>query len=76
MLSQKDINTAQIAHQLGFRAFFFVTTKTFTEEAMKLVQSYQQELANEKDMEHPYTIFILDKRTLFEGEPLPNGIPQ
>src|SRR5260370_13998513 len=34
MLSQKDINTARIAHQLGFRAFFFVTTKTFTEEVM------------------------------------------
>ncbi len=75
MLSQKDINTARIAHQLGFRAFFFVTTKTFTEEAMELVHSYQQELANDKNMECPYTIVVLDKRTLFEGEPLPKEIP-
>ncbi len=38
MLSQKDSNIARIAHQLGFSAFFFVTTKTIREEAIELMR--------------------------------------
>ncbi len=76
MLSQKDIDTARVARQLGFRVFFFVTAKTFRGEAKELIRSYQQELANDMDTDRPYTIVVLDKQTLFEGEPLPKEVPQ
>ncbi len=77
MLSQKDIDTARVAHQLGFRAFFFVTVITFRDEAKELIRSYQQELANSVNMDHPFTVVVLDRRTLFEGgEPLSKEIPQ
>ncbi len=74
--AQNAINTARVALRLGFRAFFFVTAKTFKDEAKELIRSYQQELANDMNTHRPYTIVVLNKQTLFEGEPLPKEVPQ
>lgn len=77
ILTPNNINTTRVAHQLGFRAFFFVTVKTFNDEGQELIRSYQQELANNVNMDHPFTVVVLDKRRLFEGgEPLPKEFPQ
>jgi len=75
-LSQKDIETAKVSRQLGFRAFFFVTIKTFGEDGQALISNYQQELANDKNNGNPYDVFILDELMLFGKQPLPQQIPR
>jgi len=74
--TDKDINTARLAQSLGFRAFFFACMKAIGENGQRLIAEYQQELANNGDKEHPFSVFVLNDRVLFGEEPLPSQIPQ
>lgn len=73
--TNKDINTARIAQSLGFRAFFFAAMRPIEVEGQKLIDEYKQELADNKDDEHPFDVFVLDDRMLFGEASLPNNIP-
>jgi hypothetical protein len=75
-LTQKDINTARVARLLGFRTFFFTTTKVFNEEAKALINSFQEELISNNNSDHPFSIFSLEQNMLFGREPLPKEIPR
>lgn len=71
----KDINTAKIAQSLGFRAFFFAAMRPIEAESQILIDEYKQELADNKDDDHPFDVFVLDDRMLFGETSLPNNIP-
>ncbi len=68
ILGAKDIQTARIARQLGFRAFFFVTIGTFSAESRQLISDFQQELKSEPPTNRPFGVFLLEEQELFEGK--------
>lgn len=74
ILKQKDIQTAELARRLGFRAFFFATVHHFSTESKQLVAEFQRSLRDSQDVNHPFDIFLLEQQQMFYG-PLPQGIP-
>ncbi len=68
MLQAKDVQTARLARQLGFRAFFFVTIRTFSAESKQLIYDFQQELKNEPSTDLPFSVLLLEEQELFEGK--------
>lgn len=74
--TDKDINTARLAQSLGFRAFFFASMKAIAENGQRLIAEYQQELANIRDSEHPFDVFVLNEQIIFKEASLPQQIPQ
>lgn len=74
ILKQKDIQTAELARRLGFRAFFFASVHHFSPESKQLVSEFHQSLRDGHDTKHPFDIFLLEQQQMFYG-PLPEGIP-
>jgi hypothetical protein len=74
ILGLKDMRTAELARQLGFRAFFFATVSHFSSESQQLVSELQQSLRDSHDTDRPFDIFLLEEQQMFRG-PLPEGIP-
>ncbi len=75
ILKPKDIHTAEIARQLGFRAFFFATLSSFSIESKQLVSEFQQSLRESYNADRPFDVFLLEEQEMFSG-PLPENIPQ
>ncbi len=74
ILGQKDMQTAELAQRLGFRAFFFATVSHFSSESKQLVSELQRSIRDSHDADHPFDIFVLEEQQMFHG-PLPEGIP-
>ncbi len=74
ILGQKDMQTAEFARRLGFRAFFFATVSHFSSESHQLVSELQQSMRGDHETDHPFDIFLLEEQQMFHG-PLPEGIP-
>jgi hypothetical protein len=72
MLQAKDVQTARLARQLGFRAFFFATIRTFSAESKQLIYDFQQELTNKSSTDPRFSVFLLEEQELFEGTLLPD----
>jgi hypothetical protein len=73
-LQTKDIQTARLARQLGFHAFFFVTLRSFAAESKQLLSEFQQELKDEPHTDRPFSVFLLEEGELFDGKELPEGL--
>ena len=50
--------------------------KAIGENGQRLIADYQQELVNNEDNEHPFSVFVLNDWILFGEAPLPSEIPQ